>query len=351
MEILRHRHLSPTLTQGRGSIIIRRSGAQPGQAHTAAAFLTAGAKVPRELGVTSEESLPGQRAAARALLVALRPRQWTKNGLLFLGLVFSLNLHDPSLVLRSVLAFVDFCALASAAYLLNDVIDLERDRQHPIKRRRPVASGEVSRATALATAALLLAAALAGAVALGGNYAVAALIYPILTISYSLWLKHIAIVDVLAVAAGFVLRAVAGAIVIGVPISAWLYVCTLLGALFLATAKRRHEIVLLQAAAGEHRRSLHGYTVQFLDQMISILASASVISYSLYTFSAENLPRNQAMMLTIPFVLYGIFRYLYLVQVRDGGGTPEEALLTDRPLLAAVVGWAAVSIAVIYLFR
>ena len=274
-----------------------------------------------------------------------------KNGLLFLGLIFSLSLYDPNLVLRSVLAFVVFCALASATYLINDVVDLEQDRMHPIKRSRPVASGEVSRTLALGLSVALLSGGLIAAALLGGAFSVAAVLYPILTVSYSLWLKHIAIVDLLAIAAGFVLRAAAGAVVIGVPISPWLYLCTMLGSLFIAASKRRHEITLLQAGAGEHRRILQEYTVPFLDQMIAILASASVIAYSFYTFSAENLPKDQAMMLTIPFVVYGIFRYLYLVQAKGAGGTPEEALLTDGPLLATVVSWGLASTLILYLFR
>jgi len=307
--------------------------------------------MPKEFEAATDAGLPRQRPLAWTLFVSLRPKQWTKNGLLLLGLVFSLSLREPDLVVKALLAFVDFCALASATYLVNDVIDLERDRQHPIKRRRPIASGQVSPGVALTMSALLLAAAMALAATLDTAFALTALAYLILTMSYSMWLKHIAIIDVLAVAAGFVLRAAAGAVVVGVPISPWLYVCTLLGALFLATSKRRHEIVLLQNYAGEHRRSLDGYTVQFLDQMIAILASASVIAYCLYTFSAAYVPKNQAMMLTIPFVLYGIFRYLYLVQAREGGGTPEEALLTDWPLLGTVVGWGVVSILIIYVFR
>jgi 4-hydroxybenzoate polyprenyltransferase len=307
--------------------------------------------VPRELEATQGVGLPRQqRSLAWALVVSLRPKQWPKNGLLFMGLVFSRSLHDSNLIARSLVAFVAFCALASSIYLINDVIDLERDRQHPVKRLRPIASGELSPRLALGMAAGLMLGSLALAASLGTSFTIVALFYPILTISYSMWLKHIAIVDVLVVAAGFVLRAVAGAVAITVPISAWLYVCTLLGALFLVTSKRRHEIVLLQGSAGDHRRSLEGYTLPFLDQMISVLASAAVIAYSLYTFSAENLPKNQAMMLTIPFVLYGIFRYLYLIHVKDGGGTPEDALLTDKPLLATVVGWGAVSTFIIYLF-
>lgn len=302
-------------------------------------------------GALDPTDVLARRPLPKALFVSLRPRQWPKNGLLFLGLIFSLSLRDPELIVRSALAFVSFCALSSATYLVNDIVDLERDRLHPLKRHRPIAAGEVSQNVALATATVLLAGGLLLAVSLGTAFAAAALLYPILTISYSLWLKHVAIVDLLAVAAGFVLRAAAGAVAIGVPISPWLYLCTLLGSLFIAASKRRHELRLLQDSASGHRKILAAYTVPFLDQMISILASASIIAYSFYTFSAENLPKDQAMMLTIPFVVYGIFRYLYLVQTRDGGGTPEEALLTDVPLLGTVLGWGLTSAAILYLFR
>ncbi len=310
-----------------------------------------GAEVPREAGSLVQVSNSRQRPLPWALFISLRPRQWTKNGLLLLGLIFSLSLFDSNLMLKAILAFLVFCALSSSTYLLNDVVDVEKDRLHPIKRNRPIASGQVPQTVALGAAALLLAGGLALALALGSGFAVAALLYPLLTISYTLILKHIAIIDLLAVAATYVLRAAAGAVVISVPISPWLYVCTLLGALFLTTAKRRHELTLLQGGAGDHRKILEAYTVPFLDQLITILASASAIAYSLYTFSAENLPKNQAMMLSIPFVLYGIFRYIYLIQMKDVGGAPEEALLTDKPLLVTVMGWGLVSTAIIYLFR
>ena len=291
----------------------------------------------------------GRPGLAAALLTSVRPKQWTKNSLVFLGLIFSLSLGEQNLVVRASTAFVAFCALASAAYLLNDLIDLERDRQHPIKRKRPIAAGHISPLLAAAVAALLAALGVLLAVGLGYSFSVVALLYLALTISYSLFLKQVVILDVLAVAAGFVLRAAAGAVAIGVPISPWLYVCTVLGALFIAFCKRRHELLLLQASAGDHRRILQEYTVPLLDQMISLVASATVIAYSLYTFSAENLPENHAMMLTIPFVLYGIFRYLYLIHVKGDGGSPEEVLLSDRPLLATVIGWGAASTAVLYL--
>ncbi len=290
----------------------------------------------------------GRRPLWLALLVALRPKQWTKNGLVFFGLIFAHRLteFDPSF--RTLLAFAAFCLLSSATYIVNDLADLKRDRLHPIKRKRPIASGELSRTVAGATAILLLAAALSLSAALSLIFLGVSLLYLGLSISYSLWLKHLVILDVLAIAAGFVLRAVAGAVAISVPISPWLYVCTVLGALFIALCKRRHELLLLQNTAAEHRRILQDYSLPLLDQMISVVTSATLIAYSLYTFSAENLPKNSAMMLTIPFVLYGILRYLYLIHVKGSGGSPEELLLTDRPLLITVLGWGATSVAILY---
>jgi 4-hydroxybenzoate polyprenyltransferase len=291
-----------------------------------------------------------RRGVVGGLLVSLRPKQWTKNLLLFLALIFSLRLDEPHLVARTILAFVAFSTLASGTYLVNDVIDAERDRQHPDKRARPIAAGIVSPSLALFVAALLILGAMGLAVALGLPFAATMLLYLGLTLSYSLLLKHVVILDVLAVAAGFVLRAAAGAVVIEVPISPWLYVCTVLGALLLALGKRRQELVLLEGSVIATRRILREYTVSLLDQMISVVTSATIIAYSLYTFSAENLPDNQAMMLTIPFVLYGTFRYLYLIHLKGEGGSPEEILLSDRPLLVTVLGWVATSIVILYLF-
>ena len=318
----------------------------------ATTVLNEGTKVPSEADARSPRDVgTNRRGLARAILVSVRPRQWTKNGLLFLALVFSLRLFDIHLVARAGLAFLAFCALAAATYLVNDLVDLEGDRQHPTKRKRPIASGEISPAVAMAAAFVLTLSALLVAAGLGVSFMVPAVLYLLLTFSYSLWLKHLVILDVLAVAAGFVLRAAAGAVAINVPISPWLYVCTILGALFLAFCKRRQELVLLQIDAANHRRALQEYTVPLLDQMISVVISATVIAYSLYTFAAENLPGNHAMMLTIPFVLYGVFRYLYLMHVKGIGGSPEEVLLTDRPLLTTVAGWALTSIIILYFVR
>lgn len=285
----------------------------------------------------------------QALLSSVRPKQWTKNLLLFLALIFARTLTDPSLVLLAGLAFVDFCLLAGATYLVNDLVDLEQDREHPIKRFRPIASGQLPPSVAAAASLALFAPGIALAWAVGTPFLLMAMLYVVLTLSYSFGLKHMVIMDVLAVAAGFVIRAAAGAVAISVPISPWLYVVTILGALFIAISKRRHELLLLQSNAANHRKILEEYSVPLLDQMISVVTSATVIAYSLYTFSAENLPKNHAMMLTIPFLLYGIFRYLYLTHMKDVGGSPEEVLIADRPLLVTILGWGLVSTAILYL--
>lgn len=289
------------------------------------------------------------RTLPQALLSSVRPKQWTKNLLLFLALIFARTLTDPSLVLLAGLAFVDFCLLAGATYLVNDLVDLEQDREHPIKRFRPIASGQLPPSVAAAASLALFAPGIALAWAVGTPFLLMAMLYVVLTLSYSFGLKHMVIMDVLAVAAGFVIRAAAGAVAISVPISPWLYVVTILGALFIAISKRRHELLLLQSNAANHRKILEEYSVPLLDQMISVVTSATVIAYSLYTFSAENLPKNHAMMLTIPFLLYGIFRYLYLTHMKDVGGSPEEVLIADRPLLVTILGWGLVSTAILYL--
>lgn len=285
------------------------------------------------------------------LLVAMRPKQWTKNGLIFGGLIFAFKLGDADAVAVSVAAFALFCLVSSATYLINDLADLERDRKHPIKKRRPIAAGILRPAHVVVVAGLLLVLGLPLSFLLNPGYGFTVLAYVFLTLAYSAYLKHLVIIDVFTIAAGFVLRAMAGALAIAVPISPWLYVCTILGALFLGFTKRRHELLLLNDDAAKHRRILQEYSPELLDQMITIVTATTVIAYSLYTFSAENLPRNHAMMLTIPFVLYGIFRYLYLVHQRDAGGSPEEVLLRDRPLLADIALWGLTSIAVLYLFR
>jgi 4-hydroxybenzoate polyprenyltransferase len=285
------------------------------------------------------------------LLLALRPRQWTKNGLLFVALAFTLNLQEIGLLGRSVLAFACFCALSSAGYLLNDVMDVEADRQHPTKRRRPIASRQVPVALALVLGLLLAIAGLVGALAINVPLGGLALAYVALTALYSVSLKHIVLVDIFGIAAGFVLRAAAGAVAIDVPISPWLYIATMLGSLLIALGKRRSELEVLGGQAAGHRRNLDAYSLEFIDQLILIVSSAALMTYALYTFSAENLPKNHSMMLTIPVVLYGLFRYLFLVREGSVGGAPEDLLFRDRPLLLAVVLWAVLAVTTLYFGR
>jgi 4-hydroxybenzoate polyprenyltransferase len=289
---------------------------------------------------------------ARALLAAMRPRQWPKNGLVFIALAFTLNLQDVSLLLRSVATFVCFCALSSAGYLLNDVIDIEADRAHPTKRNRPIAAGQVPVNVALGAGIALVVLGLAGTFLLSFGLGVLAVAYVALTAVYSTTLKHIVLLDIFAIAGGFVLRAAAGAVAIDVPISPWLYIATLLGALLIALGKRRTELETLGAeVAVGHRRNLESYTIEFIDQLILLVSSAALMTYALYTFSAENLPKNHSMMLTIPVVMYGLFRYLFLVREGDVGGAPEELLFRDRPLLISVAVWAVLAVTTLYLGR
>ncbi len=284
-----------------------------------------------------------------ALLQALRPKQWTKNLLVFVGLVFAYRLGNERTVALTLGAFAVFCALSSAGYLWNDLRDLTADRLHPTKKLRPIASGRVPTGLAAGSALVLSAAGLAGAFALRPSFGLVALGYLLLTTSYSVWLKHLVLIDIFAISAGFVLRAVGGAVVIGVPASPWLYVCTVLGSLLLALGKRRHELVLLDDDAAGHRKNLGQYTLELVDQLILIVASATIMAYSLYTFSAETLPPDHSMMLTIPLVLYGIFRYLYLLRIKRQGGAPEDMLLVDPGLLGTVITWGLLTLAILYL--
>ncbi len=282
------------------------------------------------------------------LLKTMRPKQWPKNVFIFTALVFVEELFTPAPLLKTIAAFILFCLMSSAVYLINDVVDIEKDRQHPTKRLRPLPSGQLKPSVAIAAGALIPLVTLPLSFLLDFYFGLVALGYLLTMIVYSFTLKNIMILDVLTVAAGFVLRAVAGAVVISVPISPWLYVCTTLVALFIGFSRRRHELVLLAENANQHRASLNEYSLPLLDQMIAVVTSATIIAYSLYTFSAPNLPPNHAMMLTIPFVLYGLFRYLYLIHVENKGGTPEEIFLSDLPMIIALGLWALAVIAVLY---
>ncbi len=285
----------------------------------------------------------------RALLVSLRPHQWTKNLFVLAALAFSKHLFDGDAVVRASAAFLVFCALSGAVYVVNDLADVERDRLHPVKRARPIASGALGVPTARAAAGFLVALGLLAAGALGQGFMLCALVYLALNLAYSLGLKDVVIIDVLAIAIGFVLRAVAGALAIQVVFSDWLLVCTILLALFLALAKRRHELVTLPDAAG-HRAILAEYSPYLLDQMIAVVTASCLTAYAFYTLAPETVAkyRTDRLALTIPFVIYGIFRYLYLVHRKEQGGSPSDALLTDRPLLLAVALWAASVVLIVY---
>ncbi len=281
----------------------------------------------------------------------MRPRQWVKNGVVLAALVFARQGDRLGSLLRALAAMALFSLLASAVYLFNDLLDRERDRVHPKKRFRPIAAGTLSPAVAGAAAVVLAAGSVGLSFWLAPRFGVVALAYLILQIVYSLWLKHLVLLDVFAIAAGFVLRVVAGAVVIAVPISNWLYLCTLLLALFLSCAKRRAEIVALgDAEAAGHRRSLAHYSLPLLDQLIGILAACTILAYALYTLSSETQAKfgTDALKYTIPFVIFGLFRYLYLVQQRNQGESPEKVLLTDAPLLIDVGMFLGVVVAVLY---
>jgi 4-hydroxybenzoate polyprenyltransferase len=287
----------------------------------------------------------------RALAEALRPRQWVKNGFVSAPLIFARELTHPHAVLQVAIAAADFCALASAAYLINDVFDVDEDRHHPAKRLRPLASGRLSAGSALGIAVALDSVALAVAWRVDPSLFLVAAIYVGLSLLYSGWLKRVMLVDVFLIAAGFLLRVVAGGVVIHVEISSWLIVCTTLLALFLALCKRRHELVLLGGNASAQRSSLAHYSPYFLDQLIVIVTSATVISYALYTLSPDVSARfpGKRLELTVPFVLFGIFRYLFLVHRQEEGGDPARTLFSDAALLVDVLLWVLSVVVIIYL--
>jgi len=286
-----------------------------------------------------------------ALLKSMRPRQWMKNVLIFVPLVFDQQLDNMVAFGTTLAGFALLCLVASAVYLVNDLTDLEADRLHPEKRKRPLASGELPVAVAIWATALLLLIAVPLAYFLSPGFAAVLLTYLLLNLAYSRWLKHIAIIDVIVLASFYLLRVVAGLTLIQVArFSPWLYVVTTLGALYIGFGKRRAELALLAGEASNHRRVLDGYTIPLLDQFITIVSATTIVAYSLYTFSAPNLPENHAMMLTIPFAIYGIFRYLYIVQTKQGGGAPEEELLADRPLQFTIFLWGVTVLVIFYLF-
>lgn len=292
-----------------------------------------------------------ERVLPLALLQTMRPRQWTKNGFVFVALLFDRQLFEPQSVLRTILAFILLCLMSSAVYIMNDLVDIEADRQHPRKRFRPLPSGRLNPTVAAVAAIVLALGSLLAGFSLAPIFGLILLAYLVSQIAYSVWLKNVVLIDVTIVATGFILRIAAGVAVIS-PVerfSPWLYIFGGFLALFMALGKRRHELVLLGEEAGNHRAILQEYNLQLLDKLIGIVTTSAVVAYSLYTFLAEGLPENHLMMLTIPFVIYGLFRYLYLIHVRQEGGAPEEILLRDRPMQMALVLGSVVVFAVLYL--
>ena len=295
----------------------------------------------------------------RYVLKEMRPRQWTKNGIVFMAFIFSVNQYwHPRdfdswdhMLLRSFITALAFCLASGADYLINDIKDRASDAMHPTKRRRPIAAGLITPRAATLWAVLAATTGIAIAFAIDWRTGAVVAGYMGLMLSYTFYLKYQVILDVMVIAAGFVLRAMAGAYAIDVPISPWLYVVTALGALFLAITKRRAEVVLLEGNAAEHRSTLAMYTPAFVDQMTSMVTASTVMAYALYTFTAPGLPENHTMMLTIPFVAYGVFRYLYLSLTRNDGGSPEEVLLKDIPIILTIIGWVATSMFVLISYR
>ncbi len=287
----------------------------------------------------------------KSLVKLARPSQWLKNGVVLAALVFSGEAIHTSALEVAALAVAIFCLLSSSVYVLNDLVDRDKDRRHPLKKGRPIASGRVSPATAILFCALLLVVALAGAWFINWSFFIISLGYFVLNFSYSFWLKNVVIVDAMSIAVGFVLRAYAGAYAIEVPASKWLMINTLFLALFLAFGKRRHELVFLEGDAASHRTILSKYSPYLLDQLIGIVTASVVVVYMLYTFSPEVSIKlgTENLFLTIPFVIYGIFRYLYLIHQEEKGGSPTRVLISDRPILVNVILWLATVVLVLYI--
>ena len=285
-----------------------------------------------------------------ALFEAMRPRQWTKNVFVFAGIIFARKLTDVPSLLLSVAAFCLFCLLSSSVYIINDLLDAEQDRQHPTKKERPIASGRLSRRTAIAAAMVLAAIGIGLAFSVNIAFAMVSITYFVLNLLYTYSLKHLVILDVLTIAIFFVLRAVAGAEAIAVPISHWLLICTVLLALFIALSKRRHELVLLENNASSHRASLTEYTPYLLDQMIAVVTASTLMAYILYTVDARTVAEvgSTRLLYTVPCVIYGILRYLYLVHQKGEGGDPDRIVVSDRPFIINMLVWAMIAAAIVY---
>lgn len=315
-----------------------------------AAPVAGGAKTSRErVLLRGGWAVPGGAVGTVVhLFRAMRPHQWTKNVLLFAALVFDRKFFDLGPVAEALGAFVAFCLISSATYLVNDIRDIEADRLHPRKRFRPIASGDLTVRSASLAAGGLIVAGLLLALWVRPEFVLVIVAYLALMASYNLGVKQWAVVDVMAIALGFVLRAAGGAVAIDVPISPWLYVCTALLSMFLAFAKRRSELASLGDAAGAHRANLASYTVPMLDQLITMIGATTMMAYALYTFEASTAPSNYSMMLTIPFVVFALMRYLVLIHQNQLTGSPELLLFRDRPLFASIVGWGVVAVVVLY---
>ncbi|VAW33809.1 hypothetical protein MNBD_CHLOROFLEXI01-1417, partial [hydrothermal vent metagenome] len=293
----------------------------------------------------------GENRLLLPLFKTMRPRQWTKNGFVFVALLFDGKLLDIDSLLPTISAFILLCFMSSAVYIMNDLADIESDRQHPVKRKRPLPAGQLNPQVAKIAAVLFALGSLTAGLLLNFQFGLVLLAYLTSQIAYSFWLKHVVLLDISIVAAGFVLRIAAGVTVIDVQrFSPWLYLFGGFLALFMVLGKRRHELVLLGEEAGTHRAILKEYNLDLIDRLLGIVTTSTIVSYSLYTFLAEGLPENHLMMLTIPFLLYGIFRYLYLIHVKQMGGAPEEILLRDRSLQVTLLLFALVVFLTLYIF-
>lgn len=284
------------------------------------------------------------------LIKTMRPRQWLKNGLVFVPLFFDGKLTDPESIVRTTIAFILLCMMSGSVYIMNDLKDIEKDRQHPKKRHRPLASGRLNPSLAAVAAVFFAGFSLVAGYILSPAFDLVLLSYLVIQIAYTFHLKNVVLLDVMTIAAGFILRVAAGVAVINVErFSPWLYVCTGLLALFMVLGRRRHEIILLGQEASNHRSILIEYDLELIDRLIGIVTTSAIVAYSLYTFLAEGLPANHMMMLTIPFVLYAVFRYLYLIHVRHEGGAPEEIFLRDRPMQITLVLYSIVVFLALYI--
>ena len=285
--------------------------------------------------------------------MTMRPWQWTKNVVIFVPIIFAQKAYNTTLLVHALFAFVLFCGASSCIYIANDLLDRDNDRIHPVKGRRPIASGDLAPGIAVSVLVVMLVAVVALSFCVNQKFGLTLMGYVVLNLAYSAVLKHYVIIDVMTIALGFVLRVMAGAVAVGVPASSWLFLCTILLALFLGFGKRRHELVLLDTQAHAHRAILQEYSPYYLDQMIAVVTASTVVAYSLYAISPEVEKKlgTPYLYLTIPFVLYGIFRYLYLIHQKEKGGSPSSLLFNDKPLLINIVLWAATAVMILYPVR